>query len=65
MVIMTEMFHELQGLVAGHYVFPLTQLFLQADQWSTALRPAVDQLSAAVWLLIRNMTPVRSVHSLT
>ncbi|HTF73179.1 MAG TPA: hypothetical protein VK620_02375 [Bradyrhizobium sp.] len=58
---MTKMFHELQGIVAGHLSFPVA-VFAQADQWSTAHRPAVDQLSAAAWLLIRNMTAVRSAR---
>jgi hypothetical protein len=40
MMDMTEMFHELQGFVAGHYVFHSRSFFLRADQWSREPRPA-------------------------
>jgi hypothetical protein len=61
-IVLAEMFHELQGFVAGHLSLSSRAVFAQADQWSTAHRPAVDQLSAAAWLLIRNMTAVRSAR---
>jgi hypothetical protein len=61
-IVLTEMFHELQRIVAGHLSFPVAPFLAQADQWSTGHRPAVDRLSAAAWLLIRNMTAVRSAR---
>jgi len=61
-IVLTEMFHETARNRRPSSVFSSRAVFAQADQWSTAHRPAVDQLSAAAWLLIRNMTAVRSAR---
>jgi hypothetical protein len=63
-IALTKMRHELQRLINGHRVFPVAPFFFETQDIGPP-STASCRLQSAEWLLIGNMTPVRSVQGVS